>query len=59
MKGSYDGHQRGYLEVQFSSSAGIVSCGPAGRPFLFELGPFQNFGRRYGCGMAGHVKKGL
>eukprot|EP00983_Pelagomonas_calceolata_P131416 1161774-Pelagomonas_calceolata.AAC.2 len=58
MRRSYDGHQNKCLRGQFSSSAGIVDCGLARRPFPLELlGPI--LGGQYGYGSAGPAKRSL
>eukprot|EP00983_Pelagomonas_calceolata_P069743 1150484-Pelagomonas_calceolata.AAC.2 len=45
MRRNYVRHQKGCLRGHCSSSAGIVSCGPAGRPFLAKP-PFRGDARR-------------
>eukprot|EP00983_Pelagomonas_calceolata_P019980 631416-Pelagomonas_calceolata.AAC.1 len=58
MRGSYDGHRRDCLGVQCSGSAGIVGCGPAGRPFSLEL-PRSILEGQYGCGLVGPAERSL
>eukprot|EP00983_Pelagomonas_calceolata_P068330 1149875-Pelagomonas_calceolata.AAC.1 len=59
MKRNCDRHQRGFLGGQRSRRAGILGCGPAGRPSFSRELPGPIFRRQHGCGLAETAKQSL